>query len=300
MKFIKALTLSLGEVEEPVISPYRLGLIIHNLYQTKKYKGNSISRLQKDFAESIEYNKYRNKLLDEGVLDNYRGIPAFSLLGRTRLDADEIICTIDPFCYISHLSAMAYHDLTDRIPNKIFLSTPQRKVWQIFATERMKKDLNDDYDLYTASGLPQLKRCEEKKIGKTELHRLSSLHLGAYKNVKHRHIRVATIGCTFLDMLKNPELCGGINHVLKVYDENAEKYLRLITDEIEQKGSKIVKVRAGYIIEERLGIKNKIVENWVQFAQRGGSRKLDASTEYVPVWSDKWCLSINVFENIKK
>ena len=69
-------------------------------------------------------------------------------------------------------------------------------------------------------------------------------------------------------MLRNPELCGGINHVLKTYDEYAKTYLRLITDEIDSLGKPIDKVRAGYIISERLGIDNEIVNNWAKYAQR--------------------------------
>lgn len=133
------------------------------------------------------------------------------------------------------------------------------------------------------------------KIDKTELHCLSSKHLGAYKNVKGRPLRVSTIGRTFLDMLRNPELCGGINHILDVFHEYGKKYLRLITDDIDKNGEPIDKVRAGYILNERLGINNEVINGWSSFAQRGGSRKLDSSSEYFPEWSDKWKISLNIF-----
>lgn len=144
--------------------------------------------------------------------------------------------------------------------------------------------------------MPALSHPIIKKVGKKEVHCTHSKHVGAYKNVRDRNIRVATIGRTFLEMLRSPALCGGINHVLEIFDMHAEKYLRLITDEFDSNGNNMDKVRAGYIVEERLGIKNETVESWTAFAQRGGSRKLDASAEYYPQWSDKWCLSLNVFE----
>jgi predicted transcriptional regulator of viral defense system len=159
----------------------------------------------------------------------------------------------------------------------------------------MKKDLAGNVDKYTNSGLPVLTKTKMEKIGKTPVHRHNSLHHGAYKNVKGKCLRISTIGRTFLDMLKNPDLCGGMAHVLDVYAEHAETYLRLIVDEVTSHGGPIDKVRAGYILDERLGLKDPIIDVWVSHAQRGGSRKLDATAEYVPEYSEKWCLSINLF-----
>ena len=296
MKPIKALTLSLGELNEPVITRYRLGILIFRLYVEKEYQGESIG-LQKDTPERAEFNRYLNKLIEEGVLDTQRGLPSsvFTLLGRTKWEVDEAACTIDPFAYISHLSAMAYYGLTDRIPIKLFISSPSDANWKKFAAQRMERDLGDQLQQYLDNEFPIMRRIAFKKLRKTEIQKTSSTHLGAYRTPRDKNIRVATIGRTFLDMLRNPQLCGGINHVLDVYDEHAKRYLQLITDEIESHGAPIDKVRAGYILDERLGVINEVVEGWVNFAQRGGSRKLDASSEYEAVWSDKWCISLNVY-----
>ncbi len=59
-------------------------------------------------------------------------------------------------------------------------------------------------------------------------------------------------------------------------------------------------MRAGYILDERLNIKNDRIEAWTKYAQRGGSRKLDPSSDYIPEWSEKWCISINIFEKGKQ
>jgi predicted transcriptional regulator of viral defense system len=111
-------------------------------------------------------------------------------------------------------------------------------------------------------------------------------------------MRVATIGRTFLDMIREPELCGGIYHVLEVYAEYAQRYLRLIVDVIDRHGSKIDKVRAGYILDERLELPhaNSTIESWRALVQRGGSRKLQANAPYSSRFSEKWCLSINIEE----
>jgi predicted transcriptional regulator of viral defense system len=301
MKTIKAITLSLGEIKSPVITQYHLGLLIYKLFKLKEYKGEPVG-LQKTLAQRRDFNKYLNQLLNEGVLSSPRGLPGnvYTLLGGHHGEAEEVACATDPFCYMSHLSAMSFHGLTDRIPAKLFLSSPGPTQWKAYAVEKMKKDLDDedsaDYTLYCENGLPKLTKIKMEKIGKVEIHQMHSKHLGAYKNIRDSSLRVSTIGRTFLEMLRNPELCGGINHVLEVFDEYAKTYLRLITDEIDANGNAIDKVRAGYIISERLEIDNKIVSGWAEFAQRGGSRKLDPSGEYMPVWSDTWCLSLNIFE----
>ena len=297
---IKALALSLGEAPKPVITKYQLGVLIFKLYRHKKYKGETVS-LQKETADGTDFNKYLTQLVDDGVLAPHRDLPngVYSLLGNTKWSVEEAVCAIDPFAYISHLSAMAYHGITDRIPAKLFLSSPDDKDWKLYAQERMKKDLQEEYEPYSHSNLPLLARTKIKSIGKREVKISYSKHHGAYKNSHHQEIRVATVGRTFLDMLRNPDLCGGINHVLETYDLHAATYLRLITDEINAHGGPIDKVRAGYILDERIGIKDNVVESWTQYAQRGGSRKLDPTAEFIAKWSDKWLISINVFDNSK-
>ncbi|MCF7786029.1 MAG: hypothetical protein K9N47_07900 [Prosthecobacter sp.] len=296
MDLIKAITLSLGEVEESVVTPYRLGLIVHRLYVQKKYHGEKISRLQKDFATASEFSRQLSDLLEAGVLRSLKGCSAsvYSLLGRRDDDAEDVACSIDPFCYISHLSAMAHHGLTERIPSALFVSSPDPKAWKQFAVERMEKDLEQDYEVYQSNGLPLLLRLKMDKIGRREVHRFASSHLGAYTIVKGKTLRVSSLGRTFLDMLRNPELCGGMRHVMEAFEEHGRQYLPLIVNEIDLHGAKIDKVRAGYILEERMKLKDATIESWAAFAQRGGSRKLDASAEYMPTWSDKWCLSLNL------
>ena len=62
----------------------------------------------------------------------------------------------------------------------------------------------------------------------------------------------------------------------------------------ERHGKAIDKIRAGYLLTEVCSLTDSVVESWTQFAQRGGSRKLDPETEYAPEFSERWKLSINV------
>lgn len=296
MTLSKALVLSLAQVAEPIITPYRLGLVLHQLYLHKEYNGERLGQVQKEFADHAVFQQRRQELEENGVLIPCKGIhgPVYTLPGRKDAEAEEMACAIDPFCYLSHFSAMAYHGLTDRLPVRLFVASPKPDDWKAFAEERMRRDLGETMQDYLLHGLPPLTRHAFDQIGRQEVHRFNASHLGAFKHVPGKVTRVATLSRTFLDMLRNPELCGGMRHVVEVYALHGEEYLPLIVGEIDRHGGPIDKVRAGYLLEEKQGLHDPAFKRWEACAQRGGSRKLDPAGEYLPKWSDKWCLSLNL------
>jgi len=107
-------------------------------------------------------------------------------------------------------------------------------------------------------------------------------------------VRLSSIGQTFLDMLQKPDLCGGMSHILDIWEEHAETYLDEIVAAVDTTTSGLVKSRAGYILEERLELNHPGVGPWKALGQRGGSRKLDPSKEFTPTFSETWMISINV------
>ena len=290
----KAVTFSLGDLGQPVITKYQLGVIIFNLYILGKYNGKKL-RIRKSYPDSSDFNRIINDLKNNGVLKDFKGLSAvYSIIGKDTSSEEEIICSVDPFSYISHLSAMSYHGITDRVPKIVFISSPSPKNWKEFALERMKKDLKDNLSIYNDNYFPKLIRVNMERVGKRVVNRFSSIHLGAYKNIRNKTIRVSTIGRTFLDMIKRPDFCAGIYHVVEIYKEFAERYLELIVNEIDRHGNKIDTVRAGYILEELCGLKHDIFDRWLQNVQRGGSRRLDPTEDYSSNYSERWCLSINI------
>ncbi len=300
MNIHTAFALSIGQLNQPVVTSYDLGLILFRLYRTKRYKGEALSRFKNDAPNRSDYNRRVRELLTNGLIQQSTSIrhkDAFLLIGKETASPEDVACSIDPFAYISHMSAMEWHGLTDRIPKLLFLSSPAPQTWRKFALERMHKDLGDeDITAYETSGLPKLRKLNVEKIFRKTVNRFASIHLGAFTSVKDRPLRVSSIGRTFLDMIREPDLCGGIYHALEIYEEYAQRYLKLALDEIDRHGTKIDKVRAGYILEERCGITDPVIETWTECAERGGSRKLYAHDEYSPVYSEKWSLSINIEE----
>ncbi|WP_320043222.1 hypothetical protein [uncultured Desulfobacter sp.] len=289
----KAMAEKIEGLNQSVITEYTLGLLLHELYLTKRHRGRRISRIQKQMPDRTDLQKNIKKLYDANILSSFKNMSAVHRIFGKKIDnEEEIVCSIDPFAYISHLSAMEYHGLTDKIPRVLFYSAPDTKTWREFALDKMKRDFKGTIN----ESLPKLSLINMKKVGKKNLIKYNSVHSGSYINVKNTPLRVSSIGRTFLDMIRKPDLCGGIYNVLEAYEDYSNQYLNLIIDEIDRHGKKIEKVRAGYILEERLSIEDRRIEEWKIFAQRGGSRKLDPNNDYYPDYSEEWCISINIDE----
>jgi predicted transcriptional regulator of viral defense system len=111
--------------------------------------------------------------------------------------------------------------------------------------------------------------------------------------IRDTFARISTIGRTFADTLSEPGWCGGMRHVLDVWQRHALTYLEEIVKAVDSSTRPIVKVRAGYILDELLGIKDARIDAWLAFAARGGSRKLDPDHSWLSRWSEKWMLSLN-------
>lgn len=269
------------------------------LCKTGKYKKEQIRPLPK--SDSIDADFILNQLAkceSAGFLRE-----EFTLSGQTfyrsflQKDAsvDELICCIDPFAYISHLSAMSLYSISEREPFTIFTTSPSLKDWNHLANAKMQKELSIHFNEYIKLKLPRLEKIKLEALQGRPVHTFSSNTPGKFKKMGE-NLRVSKIGRTFLDMLRQPQLCDGINHVIEVFTNHAETYLQFIIDEIEKDGKPIDKVRAGYVLEEECNIQHEIFEQWRQFKQRGSSRKLDASSGFDSTKiSTNWDLSINVF-----
>lgn len=274
---------ALSNIQDPAISDYTLGKLT---FELGIYT-----------ASRKPFNDYEQLLQTLQALHLLRPLAhsnAYVLFGRSTSDPKEILCAIDPFAYISHLSAMEYHGLTDRFSKILYATRPSFSAWKNQAGERMKKDLGDQLSSYRSSGLPLLSRQNLASIGKTSIHFKERTQLGAFRHVSGSTLRVSTIGRVFLDMSREPKLCGGIQHVLDVYRKEAQRYVKLIVDEVNIHGTAIDKVRIGYVLTEVCQLHHATIDTWVNFAQRGGSRKLDPDNDYVYEHSERWMLSINV------
>jgi predicted transcriptional regulator of viral defense system len=85
-----------------------------------------------------------------------------------------------------------------------------------------------------------------------------------------------------------------MRHVIEIWQANAASNAAEIIALIDERAAPINKVRAGFLLEAILQDPGRIVRSWQEFAQRGGSRKLDPTAPYKNKFSEKWMLSLNV------
>lgn len=294
--FADALALLLErEYTLPAITNYELALRVFRLLQAGEVSGRPL-RVRPRIATRSDLYTAREGLLKRGTFKEDRSLPGtvHRIVDRSRSDPESILSAIDPFGFVSHLSAMAFHGLSNRVPRMIFFSTLAAPVWRAAAQERMRKDLGDQLTIYIKQKLPMLHRIHPARIQGMTASYIRSSTPGGYRLANEGTLKVATLGRTFLDMLRRPGLCGGMSHVMEIYETRAREHAALIIGEFEQRGAPIDRVRAGYILEERCGVTDPRLNAWVADAQRGGSRKLDPQSEYAPRFSERWQLSINV------
>lgn len=288
---LPALADALAAIDAPAVSPYDLGRLLFAALATNKTTPPPATL--KPAYQAVVQSLIEVRLLSP--IPSTASAPAgYRLFGRKSAMPAEIACSLDPFAYVSHLSAMEYHGLTDRFPKTLFMSTPPLKEWRRQAGQRMSRDLGDRLERYKASGLPRLTRPALTAVDRIVIQFQERSQMGAFRRIAGSPLCVATVGRTFLDMLREPGLCGGMQHVLDIYRSQAKRYANLIVDEIDRHGAPIDKVRAGYVLTDVCHLSLPATEAWKAFAQRGGSRKLDPDAEYAADYSETWKLSINV------
>ena len=275
---------------KPVLTPIDFYSLIRQMYQESPNKKLYLRKIDPGIDD---YHRLKRILIHAGVvrLDRDYRARALRILTISDRPTEEIVCLIDPTCYVSYLSAMERWGLTNRSPKALMLSRPDRKTALEELRIHRQNMLGDYYDA-NIFPLHLIKHPARVREGRVQMY-MTKL-AGANLTIRGGDARISTIGQTFLDMLQKPDLCGGMPHVLEVWEQHAETHLDSIVASVDTASNGLVKSRAGYILQEYLGLDHSRVSNWKAFSQRGGSRKLDPSQDYAPIYSETWMISINV------
>lgn len=272
----------------PVITPFEMFHQIWAMYKTASGKNLYLRSRQPDASD---YTRLRSNLKKTGHIraDRDYGARAIRVIAVSDQPAENIACIVDPTCYVSHLSAMQRWGLTDRQSQALILTRPERGAAQAQLAAYMASVLDEG----EANPHPLKIISHPERVRRRQLHVYETKAAGL--SVKNRvdEVRISTIGQTFLDMLQKPDLCGGMAHVIDVWEEHAAVYLGEIISTVDRAAIDIVKSRAGYILDERMKVDHPAIHAWKALGQRGSSRKLDPSKPFASSFSETWMISLN-------
>lgn len=285
-----ALARAIRDQPKTVVSNYDLFQQLWSIY-----KAGSVKYLRTELPSRVDLRRVRSQLRSAGIIRQDKDYKShWRIVDKADLSADEIVCSVDPFCHVAHLSALQRYGLSNRRPERLILVEPTPQMRRRMLHKQMEQEYGSfltsaEYDIEPAKAVkhPIIVRDRPVMISTTKY---------PHEQVPIRGTlsRIATIGQAFLDTLESPEMNGGMSHVLEVWSEHAAIYLEEIIERVGRCERSICKVRAGYILEERIGVRDRRVSTWSGCAQRGSSRVLDPSRPFAPIFSEKWMLSINV------
>lgn len=287
----------LGEALAKIInSQPKLLLTNYEIYRElwKLYEAGDVSYLRGEIPTKETYKRTRHLLRKEGIIrrdEDYAAL--WRVLSKPDASSEDIICSVDPYCYISHISAMQRYGLTNRRPEALYMTQPTPTIRRL----RLNTVMETDYGEALFAHREEIEHIKALSHPEYVRGRAVAFHatkfFGEYVHIKGTFSRLATIGQTFLDMIEMPSHCGGMIHVLDIWSEHARTYLDEIIARVETIEKPILKVRAGYILDEHLAVRNPRIEKWLDFVQRGSSRVLDPGKPFSSNYSEKWMLSLN-------
>jgi len=277
----QAVARQLANTRLPIVSRRMLYGLIANLFEEREglyLRGPQMSQ--------AEYARIRKGLLAAQIMANdldYGG-QAFRVLAISDAPADEICCIVDPTCHVSYLSAMQRYGLTDRRPESLHISRPRPN------PAHAKKSVDERLIPFPEA----IKHPETVRGRKIALHEFSG-HIQPI-TLRGTRTRIVSIGRCFVDMLLEPQRCGGMQHVLAVWEEHAARFKSEIIQEVDGLAMPAIKVKAGYILEERLGMQDEAFAHWQKLAETQTWGSLDADAPVNPLQdsrSQRWEIIIN-------
>lgn len=292
--------------EYKLVAISRQDLLVNflRIWIDKKYKNEMIDNVTsrknpfRTFERWCKTNERKKNIIgDKWSTKGYR----FYLIGNRNQDLDKIICAIYPFGYLAYLSAIQHYKLASYKTSSIYFVCPSRSEWKTNCLKRLKKTLPEWNDkdkgvpLFYAdlNDLIPTYPVEEQILGSQFIlfNQKKSANFEVWKDV-----RVEYIIDLYVDMLRNPQFCGGLEEVIKIYNNTIDGYLDAIVSFLNSDaGTQIDRARFGFICQKYLHINHPAFEQWreEQKNKRGGSRKLVASLEFDPVFDEDWNISIN-------
>ena len=173
--------------------------------------------LDKKFLEVLEFNNEFN--------DNQIYISKYFSSKSDYAKVLEVSFLLIPKAYISHFSAMYYHNLTQQLPKKIYLSVerkshaPHNKLEQKVINEALCKLGRLPKNIFSIFGY-KIYLVHAKEANRVGIKRVSLFD---------KEYRITTIERTMIDIVVRNEISGGMEEVIQVYKKAFDLYYKEIS-----------------------------------------------------------------------
>lgn len=293
----------IDDYKKPGLNRKRLEEEIYKIYVEKEYKGERVLNIRTDNPRGGQFRNYIDKLERSSVIEplDQPGGPWFLheessyylVSPYKEKPYAEIVCSLYPYGFISYITAMSWHGITDRIPKKIYYTSPSRELWK-------KKSISD-----ITERIGRHAKFDEFVPFFPKEMRVAGYDLVVMETKKYIEpleaeggVRVSEIGQLFIDMTRRPEFCGGESHVIEVYSEYGYTFRKKIIKQLGKTGTSIDKARVCFLLENVCDFSSDQIEIWKseQSGKRGGSRKFSHRNEFSSCYNPSWGISLNVKE----
>ena len=241
----------------------------------------------------LEIRPTLNRLGKAGELAPIEGFPFLYRVNapyaRTgAVEEEEVLMELHPYAALSHISALAFHQMTEQLSKDIHVSIPDSGFGGFLPVGTRPEDWK---------GLALIRgRVADSIFGRRiHWHRLVGKRIfGTSVSDYHGYpVRVTTPERTLLDGLLQPDWSGGFANVLRAWTGYRDLIdLNALVTCVDRFEVQILRQRAGFLMEE-LGLRHPALDVWVTQARRGGSSKLNGGAEFSSQFSARWQLSIN-------
>lgn len=208
--------------------------------------------------------------------------------GTSPISEFEVLMEVHPYAALGHVSALAFHQLTDTLPKDLIALIPRGQLLDIYPSGTSAEDWVG-IDRVTGRKAPRIFNQPVQWITVTPEHYFG---IQEYRPFGYG-VRATNPERTLIDGLQRPDLSGGINNVLKAW-ASAQDIVNInaVIQYTDRLDINVLRQRVGFVLEE-IGIRHPALDEWSGRAHRGGSSKLVAAAPYSEMYNERWSLSLN-------
>lgn len=205
------------------------------------------------------------------------------------LDEREVLFEAHPYAVLSHISALAFHGLTTDQPKGLTITVSADTTGGILPIGTTPRD----WEGVTMPSATTPSRVLGRPVHAKRVKPALFFGFAEYEPLGFP-MRYTALERTLIDGLMAPDLCGGIDAVLRAWGLGQGLLdLDVLIHQVERIGVALLRQRVGFVLTE-LGLTHPRLDAWRRTARRGGSSRLAGSEPFASTYDERWNLSINV------